>query len=102
MAQVAAETLGIPVARIRVELGNSTLPSAPVGRIDDYRQRRTRGEKAAAGAAENQTDHLGRSAVAAVPLLHRSSLPENGCLGQSNGTKQSVNYGAFCIVSGSR
>ncbi|MGH9945213.1 MAG: molybdopterin cofactor-binding domain-containing protein, partial [Pyrinomonadaceae bacterium] len=29
MAQVAAETLGVPISRVRAELGDSTLPSAP-------------------------------------------------------------------------
>ncbi|MBW4498899.1 MAG: xanthine dehydrogenase family protein molybdopterin-binding subunit [Scytonema hyalinum WJT4-NPBG1] len=31
MAQIAADTLGLPVERVRVELGDSRLPHAPVG-----------------------------------------------------------------------
>jgi xanthine dehydrogenase YagR molybdenum-binding subunit len=30
MAQVAAETLGVPIAQVRAELGDSTMPKAPV------------------------------------------------------------------------
>ena len=30
MTQIAAETLGLPVARVRFELGDTTLPKAPV------------------------------------------------------------------------
>src|SRR5207248_5480832 len=30
MAQTAAETLGLPVARVRAELGDSNMPPAPV------------------------------------------------------------------------
>src|SRR5207247_6985612 len=29
MTQVAADTLGLPVARVRFELGDSTMPTAP-------------------------------------------------------------------------
>src|SRR6185312_15386299 len=30
MAQTAADTLGLPIARVRAELGDSTMPPAPV------------------------------------------------------------------------
>ena len=96
MAQVAAETLGIPVARIRVELGDSTLPPAPVS---GGSMTTASVAPAVKEAAEQVLLKMKRIAAEdpRLPLFRCSidhMIAENGCLGRSNGTKQSVNYGA--------
>ena len=96
MAQVAAETLGISIARIRVELGDSTLPPAPVS---GGSMTTASVAPAVKQAAEQALLKIKRVAAEdpRSPLFRCSidqMMAENGCLGRSNGTKQSVNYGA--------
>src|SRR5260370_32867289 len=96
MAQVAAETLGISIARIRVELGDSTLPPAPVSGGSMTTASVAPAVKQAAEqvllkvkriAAEDPRSPLFRCSIDQM-------IAENGCLGRSNVTKQSVTYGA--------
>jgi xanthine dehydrogenase YagR molybdenum-binding subunit len=96
MAQVAAETLGISMARIRVELGDSTLPPAPVS---GGSMTTASVEPAVKQAAEQVLLKMKRIAAEdpRSPLFRCSidhMIAENGCLGRNNGTKQSVDYGA--------
>lgn len=96
MAQVAAETLGIPVARIRVELGDSTLPPAPVSGGSMTTASVAPAVKEAAEQVLLKMKRIAsedpRSPLFRCSIDHM--IAENGCLGRSNGTKQSVNYGA--------
>ena len=96
MAQVAAETLGIEISRIRVELGDSTLPPAPVSGGSMTTASVPPAVKQAAEqvllkmkriAAEDPRSPLFRCSVDQM-------IAENGCLGRTNGTKHFVNYGA--------
>lgn len=96
MAQVAAETLGVSMARIRVELGDSTLPPAPVSGGSMTTASVAPAVKQAAEQVLLKMKRIAaedpRSPLFRCSIDHMTT--ENGCLRRSNGTKQSVNYGA--------
>jgi xanthine dehydrogenase YagR molybdenum-binding subunit len=96
MAQVAAETLGVLPDRIRVELGDSALPPAPVSGGSMTTASVTPAVKEAAELAIRK---LKRFAVEDprspfFRFVADEIVAENGCLHGTNGVKHPINYGS--------
>ena len=87
MTQVAAETLGVPLEQVRAELGDSTMPKAPVSGGSQSSARRRIWPK----SSRFCQSAIGRNANFPVnSLFNREFVPETGSLQTASTTIQSL------------